>query len=77
MDNYGAIPFSLIEQLKQIAIDFNIPLLVSPETSPIDPEIENDRLPRLCVLREKNFNLQLIDVALSLPFILPPIWNVS
>lgn len=56
----------LIEQLKQIAIDFNIPLLVSPETSPIDPEIENDRLPRLCVLREKNFNLQLIDVVMFL-----------
>lgn len=65
-DNYGAIPFSLIEQLKKIAIDFNIPLLVSPETSPIDSEIENDRLPRLCVLREKNFNLQLIDVVMFL-----------
>ena len=34
-DDYGSIPFSLIEQLKNIAIDFNIPLLASPETQTI------------------------------------------
>jgi replicative DNA helicase len=65
-DDYGVIPASLIEQLKKIAIDFNIPLLVSPETTPIDPEVETDRMPRLYVLRQKNFNLHLIDVVMFL-----------
>ncbi|BDQ12733.1 DnaB helicase C-terminal domain-containing protein [Sediminibacterium sp. TEGAF015] len=65
-DDYGAIPFSLMEQLKNIAVDFNIPLLVSPETSPLDPDIETDRMPRLSVLRQKNFNLHLIDVVMFL-----------
>lgn len=65
-DDYGAIPFSLMEQLKNIAVDFNIPLLVSPETSPLDPDIETDRMPRLSVLRKKNFNLHLIDVVMFL-----------
>jgi replicative DNA helicase len=65
-DDYGVIPASLIEQLKKIAIDFNIPLLVSPETSPLDPDVETDRMPRLYVLRQKNFNLHLIDVVMFL-----------
>lgn len=65
-DDYGAIPASLIEQLKKIAIDFNIPLLVSPETTPVDPEVETDRMPRLYVLRQKYFNLHLIDVVMFL-----------
>jgi replicative DNA helicase len=65
-DDYGVIQASLIEQLKKIAIDFNIPLLVSPETTPIDPEVETDRMPRLYILRQKNFNLHLIDVVMFL-----------
>jgi replicative DNA helicase len=40
--------------------------LVSPETTPIDPEVETDRMPRLYVLRQKNFNLHLIDVVMFL-----------
>ena len=65
-DDYGVIPASLIERLKKIAIDFNIPLLISPETSPLDPDVETDRMPRLYVLRQKNFNLHLIDVVMFL-----------
>ncbi len=49
-----------------IAIDFNIPLLVSPETSPLDPDNDADSMPRLYVLRQKNFNLHLIDVVMFL-----------
>lgn len=40
--------------------------MVSPETTPIDPEVETDRMPRLYVLRQKNFNLHLIDVVMFL-----------
>lgn len=73
-DDYGAIPFSLMEQLKNIAVDFYIPLLVSPETSPLDPDIDADSMPRLSVLRQKNFNLQLVDVVLFL--LMPQYYDV-
>lgn len=42
-DDYGVIPASLIEQLKKIAIDFNIPLLVSPQYYQFPGEEEHQR----------------------------------
>ena len=58
--------FSLMENLKKLAIDFNIPLLVSSALCPIDPDIESDRMPRLSMLRKNNINLHVVDAVMFL-----------
>ncbi|WP_026750614.1 DnaB-like helicase C-terminal domain-containing protein [Sediminibacterium sp. C3] len=61
-----AISSSLLPGLKQLAIDFNVPVLCSPQTSAVDPDIEMDSMPRLSSLRKKNFNLDHVDVVMFL-----------
>ena len=58
--------FSLMEQLKKLAIEFNIPLLVSSALCPIDPDIDSDRMPRLSMLRKNNINLHVVDAVMFL-----------
>lgn len=58
--------FSLMEQLKKLAIEFNIPLLASSALCPIDPDIDSDRMPRLSMLRKNNINLHVVDAVLFL-----------
>ncbi len=58
--------FSLMGQLKKLAIDFSIPLFVSSALCPIDPDIDSDRIPRLSMLRKKNINLHVVDVVMFL-----------
>lgn len=57
---------SLMELLKQLAFDFNIPLLVSTEVVPVTGDIDEDIYPRLSALRKNNIYLHVVDVVMFL-----------